>query len=223
MDALKITFTFTGPVVVDSEYPIHLDALVAWCAVDEAESFGAANAWAAGDELGHIFGKAEGSDGQWVWQASRLHFTPASERFMMNMIRKCDPLLYMEGYDRGLIDGRKRGAINSGSGQERAYQFLMPYQWFERAEAWCLGDREALEEALARLRAIGKLTRNGFGRIKDVQVEADDSAAERWKVRTLPVGFTGASGTVYAPSLQCLRAPYWKKTNRVLANEPVVV
>lgn len=223
MVALKVTFTFAGPVVLDSEYPIHLDALVAWCAVEDAQSFGAPNAWAAGDDLGHIFGRADSSDGEWVWQASRLHFTPASERFMMNMIRKCDPLSYMDGYDRGLIDGRMRGSINSGSGQERAYQFLMPYQWFSCAEAWCLGEREALEDALTHLRAIGKLTRNGFGQIKNFRIEEDQSAEARWKVRTLPLGIEGASGVLYAPSMQCLRAPYWKKVNRVLANEPLML
>ena len=223
MEALKVTFTFAGPVVIDSEYPIHLDALLAWCVVDEAESVAMPNAWAAGDDLGHIVGRAEAPDEQWVWQASRLVFAQASERFMMNMVRKCEPLVYMDGYDRGLIDGRKRNTINSGSGQERAYQFLMPYQWFERAEAWCLGSREALEETLARLHAIGKLTRNGFGQIKGIQVEPDKQAADRWKWRTLPQGIEGAKDTVYAPTLQCIRAPYWKKTNRVPANEPLIL
>ncbi|MCW5296468.1 type IV CRISPR-associated protein Csf3 [Verminephrobacter eiseniae] len=222
MDALKVTFTFTSPVVMDSEYPIHLDALVAWCVADEAESFGAPDPWAAGDDLSHALGKTDASDAVWVWQASRLHFVPASERVMMNMIRRCDPLLYMEGFDRGLID-TKRKSINSRSGQERAYQFLMPYQWFERAEAWCLGDRETLEEVLKRLRFIGKLSRNGFGVIKDVLVESDEQAIDRWKVRTLPRSMEGAANVMYVHSFQCLRAPYWKKPNRVLANEPVVV
>ena len=77
------------------------------------------------DELGHILGRSEiGHEGQWVWQASRLHFTPASERFFMSMIRKCDPLLYLDGFERGLIHGRTRKLIDSGSGHERAYQFL---------------------------------------------------------------------------------------------------
>jgi CRISPR type IV-associated protein Csf3 len=223
MEALKVTFTFTSPVVRESEYPIHLDALAAWCIVDEAESFGADNAWAAGDDLSHIFGKAEAPDGQWVWQASCLHFTPASERALINMIRKCDPLRYMAGYDRGVIDGRSRKHITSGSGQERAYQFFAPYQWFARAEAWCLADRDALEDLLGRLRSIGKMGRNGFGLIKDVVIESDDMANEQWKVRTLPLSMSGAPNATYTPTLQCLHAPYWKKTNRVLANEPLLV
>ena len=29
METLKITFTFSAPIFIDSEYPIHMDAIVA--------------------------------------------------------------------------------------------------------------------------------------------------------------------------------------------------
>lgn len=223
MEPLKVTFTFTSPVVKDSEYPLYLDALLAWCVMDEAESIGHGDAWAAADDLSHLLESAE-AEGGWVWKASALRFTPASERFMMNMIRRCDPLLYMDGMDRGRIDmRRKRNSINAGSGQERAYQFLMPYQWMEKAEAWCIGDKEAIAEALARLSGVGKLTRNGFGAIHSVTVEPDLAAATQWRLRVLPAGMSGADGFQYVPALQCLRAPYWKKTNRVMALEPLLL
>jgi len=224
MEPLKVTFTFTSPVVRDSEYPIYLDALLAWCVADEAESLGGdVNAWSVADDLSHLLALAE-ADGGWVWKASSLQFAPASERFMMNMIRCCDPLLYMDGIDRGRIDVRReRNIINSGSGQERAYQLLVPYQWMRKAEAWCIGDREMLVEALARLPGVGKLTRNGFGAIRTVTVEPDAAAATQWQLRVLPVGMEGVDGCQYVPTLQCLRAPYWKKTNRVLAKEPVLL
>jgi CRISPR type IV-associated protein Csf3 len=218
---LKVTFTFTTPVVRDSEYPLHLDALLAWSVVEEAESFGADDAWAAANDLSHLLA-SESSKSGWVWKASALRFTPASERFLMSMIRKSDPLLYMDGIDRGRIEmKRQRSTINTGSGQERAYQFLMPHQWMEKAEAWCIGDLEMIAEALARLNGVGKLIRNGFGAIRTINIESDPQAETRWRLRVLPSDMRGAEDCRYVPALHCLRAPYWKKTDRILAMEPI--
>lgn len=223
MEPLKVTFSFTSPVVIDSEYPIHLDALLAWCVADEATSLGSENAWSAAEDLSYLL-ESEASQNGWVWKASALKFTPKSEKIMMNMIRRCDPLIYMDGFDRDRIEvRRKRNIINSASGQERAYQFLMPYQWMEKAEAWCVGDQEMISEALSRLTCVGKLGRNGFGSLRSFSVEKDSSADMRWRMRVLPEGMAGADDVQYMPALQCLRAPYWKKTNRVMAREPILI
>ncbi len=56
-----------------------------------------------------------------------------------------------------------------------------------------------------------------------VHIEEDGEAVDRWRVRTLPLGIDGAAGTTYVPAFQCLRAPYWKKTARVMSNEPVQI
>jgi len=219
VEPLKVTFTFTSPVVRDSEFPLHLDALIAWCVSEEAQSVGSSNPWKDAENLEHVLEKAHAPDGQWVWKASVLSFTPRSERHLMNMIRKCDPLFYMKGYDSGLIEGRSRSGINSGSGQERAYQFLMPYQWMECAEAWCIGDQEELEDLLKLLPAVGKLSRNGFGAINKVVVEEDRDAERLWQRRVVPPGLEG-QGIEYFPVKQCIRAPYWRKQNQVSALEP---
>jgi CRISPR type IV-associated protein Csf3 len=221
-EPLRITFTFCSPVVRDSEYLLHADALLAWCRVNEAESEGNADAWAAGDDLSHLLAKAE-SEGGWVWKASALHFKPASEKFMMSMIRKSEPLEYMYALDRGFIQiRRERTYINTMSGQERAYQFLHTYQWMEKAEAWVIGKRAEITKALTRLTAIGKLTRNGFGVLREIKVAPDEEAQTLWRVRILPTGMDGDRNHEYIPTLQCLRAPYWKKMSRVMAQEPVL-
>jgi len=223
VEPLKVTFRFCTPLVQNSEYPIYLDALLAWCLADRQEAAGSANPWLEADDLSTCLERAISPQGEWVWKASALLFTPAGERFMMNMVRRCDPLLYLEGMDGGRIDmKRRRSFIHSGTGQERAYQFLMPYQWMEKGEAWCIGNRMALAALFARLPAIGKMARNGFGLLRDVVITPAAEAQMRWKLRVLPQGMAGADGVTYLPSLQCLRAPYWKKINRIMAQEPLL-
>lgn len=228
MEALAITFTFCQPVVRDSEHPIQLDALLAWAVAQEAEEFGSDNAWSDADDLSHLLERSSAQEeglehpDQWVWKASQLVFTPTTERFMQSMVRKLEPEAYSDAYGRDLIQGRGRTYINSGSGQERAYQFLMPYQWMEKATAWCVGDAQGIREALSRLHGIGKLTRNGYGQIRDIEIQTDERAAELWRQRILPAGMRGTPGVPYAPAMHCLRAPYWKKTSRQVAQEPVL-
>lgn len=225
MQPLKVTFRFSSPVVMDSEYGIHLDGLLAWAVADEAERFGSSSAWEDAQDLHYLLEKAEDADsGEWVWKASQVIFQPASERFFFNMIRKADPLTYLEGIDAGHIHQRReRSYIDTQSGSLRAYQLLAPYQWMEKAECWCIGDQEAIQEHLAHVTSLGKMRRNGYGALASIVVEPDPAAITLWKLRTLPVGMTGAPGHQYAETLQCLSAPYWDRRKRVMAKEPILM
>lgn len=223
MEPLRVTFTFRAPVVRDSDYPLHLDALLAWCVADEAEARGLPEAWAVADDLGHLLARAESPSGEWVWQASELMFDAASERFWINAVRKADPVGFMEAMDRGWIDMRRpRGSLNTRSGSDRAYQWLTPYQWMERATAWCVGDRAQIEQALGRLSAIGKMTRNGWGLLATKKVESDPAAGEAWKRRFLPEGIQGQADASYESAMHCPRPPYWRKTAKIVGRLPLV-
>jgi CRISPR type IV-associated protein Csf3 len=222
MVPFKVTFTLTSPVVTDSEYPVHLDALLAWAEADEAEAFGQDNPWELADDLSHLL-DSEGEGDHLVWKASILRFTPASEKLPINMTRKCNPEDYLRDLDRGAFKPKRSlTRVNTRSGQLRAFKFYALCQWMEKVEAWGVGDLDLVRERLGRLHNIGKLARNGFGMIREVVVEPCDEAAELWRVRVLPKGIKGAKGVHYAPGLHCLRAPYWKKINQVEALEPIV-
>lgn len=222
LQPLKVTFRFRSPVVRDAEYPIHLDGLLAWCVMDAATEAGSADPWVDAENLDRLLGVESGAD-EWVWQASALHFTPMSERVMTHLVRRSDPLLYMDGIDRGLIQMRRtRNQITTASGQERAYHVIYPYQWMDRAEAWCIGARDAVTAMLNRLPAIGKMARNGYGAIESFSVEYDDDAEWRWRVRTLPMGVPMAESVEYVPAIQCPRPPYWRKMNRTAVMEPCI-
>lgn len=232
MQPLKITFTFSAPVFIDSEYPTHLDALVASGVCREAEAAGSVEPWLVADDLSACLDRTEGVE--WVWKASKLVFTPASGIQFQNMIRKADPARYFADLEQGVWSGKnpteerplginpETFGINTGSGQQRGYQWLSASQWVEKAEAWAVGDKQALEYYLEKLEQIGKIGRNGYGRIKTMTIEsAAPAEAEMWRLRVLPQGEAGAEGVRYEPVGACLRAPYWKKLNRVIAKEPL--
>lgn len=233
MEPLKIIFTFAAPVFVDSEYPIYLDALAAFGVMKDAESLGSENPWADADDLSSCLDRTEGDE--WVWKASRLIFTPASGIMFQNMIRKSDPDRYFRDLGeywtgRSADEDKPLGnikpdtfRINTGSGQQRGYQWLSASQWMEKAEAWVVGDREGLEHYLSQLSHVGKIGRNGYGLIRSFVIEpAAESDAENWRLRALPISEPGAPGVQYEPVQTCIRAPYWKKLQRVVAKEPVI-
>ncbi len=221
MQPLRIEWTFTSPVVVNSNYLQHLDALVAFAVCDEARELGASNAVELSQELGHVFAQLRSPGGD-VWKASALLYTPSTEIFTATMVRRTDPLEYIKEQDKGLLLGRARNSFNSGSGPDRNYFIHHSYQWMERATAWCIADEGELRAALTRIHALGKMTRNGFGWIKDVTIVRDDEAHDRWKFRVLPLGLDGCQGLAYIPARHCLQPPYWDRKNAVDSMEPVV-
>lgn len=226
MNSFAVEFTFSAPVVQPSEYPIHLDGLIAYSVMKELEELGEADPWAASADLSHILERTEGDS--WVWKASMLIFSPAESFDFQNMIRKSDPERYMDDLTAGLWAPKREVRpetfrIDTRSGQQRGYQWLSPMQWMKSAVAYGIGDMEMVHEALSRLEYIGKMGRNGFGRISKIQVSEASDHVDAWKLRVLPPEIMGKEGIRYEPVQACLRAPYWRKTDRVKAQEPLLM
>ena len=223
MSPLKITFRFASPVVVDSEYPINLDALLAWSRVREAEEAKDTLPWLLQDDL--PLDKAGAGD-DWVWKASQLLFSAAAPRQLVNQQRKCDPDRFYRDFQNKhwkAMRGDNAPTINPLSGQFRAYQFYVSTQWMARAEAWCIGNIDRVKALISRIDHVGKMGRNGFGLIKSIDVEIDPAASEQWKLRALPADVAGAPGMQYFDSLSPPRAPYWEEQRRVRMREPVIL
>lgn len=224
MQALEITFTLASPVVMDSDHPTHLDGLLASCVADEAEEFGSADAWKDAEDLSHLLERTDVDDtGAWVWKASALRFTPATERFFTSIVRRCEPEAFMDTMDSGVLNMRRpRSYLSSGSGHERAYFLLHPYQWMEKATAWCIGDASEIQTALQRIRYLGKMGRNGYGAVRSVAVGPSQSA-EAWRRRFLPNTIEGEQGIQYVPATRRLQAPYWRKTGMSPCKAPLAL
>jgi len=208
-----------------------MDAIIASAVCRLSEEYGSENAWLDAENLSGYLDKTTGDD--WVWKASRLIFTPSSGINFQNQIRKSDPDRYFK--DLGVYwTGKKPSEekpigsitpetfrINTGSGQQRGYQWLTASQWMSKAEAWVIGDKSALEDLLSSMTHIGKMSRNDYGRIKSMTIESV-ADADNWKLRVLPLDEDGLAGVKYEPVNACLRAPYWKNTNRGQVKEPLV-
>jgi CRISPR type IV-associated protein Csf3 len=235
MEPLKVTLRFAAPVLRDSEHPIHLDAIIARALMLELEEHGSDNAWRESDDLSAIFEHTDAKDstnGGWVWKASMLKLTPAMPRQWVNQIRKCDPAAYFDdlgvywvgsGMQNELGINPDTFSIRKKSGQNRGYQWLSSTQWMDSAEAWAVADPDALQHYLSQINHIGKKGVNGYGRIRSFAIEKAPAGEEdNWMLRTLPQGVAGKANVQYEPVNACLRAPYWKKLERVMAMEPLV-
>ena len=218
---LRVTWTFAAPVVMTNDYLLHLDALVAYSIYEEATEAGASNAVELSEDMNHVF-QSMVSPTDSVWSASAVCFTPAAEIFTTTMVRRSEPEAFMQAQDSGLLHGRKRSLLETGKGPNRAYFIHHPYQWMKKATAWCLADELELKNALSRIQALGKMTRNGFGRIASTTIEHDEVALDKWKLRYLPLDMDGAAGIEYATTKTCcLRPPYWERSKAVPSKEPV--
>ena len=88
----------TAWIMLDSDYPLHLDSYLAWARVNEEEEKGVINSWPAGDDL--QLTKA-GQGDIFVWQCSRLVFTPKAPREIINMQRKTSLDQFYTDFDKG--------------------------------------------------------------------------------------------------------------------------
>jgi len=232
MSPLKITFKLGAPLAIDSESPFHLDALVGAMLCERLQRAGHEDAWSASADLSPFLERADFTKG-WVWKASALQFTPVKNVPMLfahrNTIRRSDPESFYDAHLR--VDWTEERSLNpktwkvdTASGQLRAYQWLLRTRLVDEAVSWAVGDRDALADLLAGVRHIGKVRRNDFGRVTSVSVEeAAPEDADRWMLRTLPEDATGLPGVEYAKVVSTLRAPYWRKTERVIAQEPILM
>jgi CRISPR type IV-associated protein Csf3 len=223
MEPFKVTFTFRSPLIVQDEYPTHLDGLLAWCVAEEATEIGLEDPWERSFDLSHLLAQEKPVDAHAVWKASQVIFTPATEIMLaMNMTRKTEAIDYVEAKDANILS-MKAENLRTDSGQMRNYQMLVAVQWMAKAEAWGIGDIDEIRKALRRLRGIGKQTRNGYGLLRSTQVTACPDALDKWRLRTLPNEIAGTPGVAYAPCLSRVAPPYWQKATMTMAKAPILM
>lgn len=206
MVPLRVAWTLRAPMIVP-EYLIHLDALLAWAAVDEAGML------EAQEQL--PLGRVDG-----VWQASALRLIPLSEIRSVPMVRRYDEMAFLDAIDQK-VTTCDAALLCSSSGRYRAYLMQGKSRWYD-IEAWCVGDKEGVARLLRRIGQIGKLRRNSHGKVHTFLVEEDPRALELWQWRVLPAGFSRKiSGVDYQPLRHAVSPPYWNPLSRVDAVMPI--
>lgn len=211
----RVVATIADPVITVAD-PMHLDGPLAYCAylaaresgvvlppltVDRCADFRVPLAtWTRPAPAGTNPALLAADGTVWGWCCSRAvlteHGTTAVE------IRKKPPT---QEYARYTTDARH----HDGLGAHKARNITYPGRLVTHVTWWALGDQDATASLLTRLRALGRVTGHGNGRVLKVEVQEGGPAdRDAWMNRDFPapVG-RGVPGAV--------RAPYWHGTRKM--------
>ena len=204
MEALRLTFRL-ATAMVDPGHPVHLDAVLAFAAVQAA-----GGDLAAAERL--PLERHEPQAAPWCWKASRI-VPHVVLRDVLPVTRAFEPWAWAEDRDVRYAGGPR--VLTGGTGPYKSYQLRFGMIQADVAIAYALGERAGIEALLAGIHHLGKLARLGCGEIVSVRVEPDEAARECWAYRTLPDQRPG-----YRAALATVRPPYWRRGDRTRAWEP---
>ena len=196
--------------MVVPERPIHLDALLASAKVDEHRRCGQPleKALSAQDDL--PVEKAVGPDGAWVWKASQLLFCASSPPINVQMTRRVD--VDVLAADRDHVFTSRRQTVKVGTGPFRNYDLRFPVQWQGEVTAYGIGEVGTVEGLLRTINSLGRLRRNGWGKIASLEVApAAVETTDYWKRRALPLSFLPQTLTGHRLAYGTCRPPYWDR------------
>lgn len=220
MQALRIDWQLDRPVACRS-HEIHLDSLLAWARVQEADGD-----WTVRHDLPLAVARPRGDD--WCFKASVVQFQSLEAARLMHMVRRTDVnQIALDGLDGGL--DLRQSTINTGASHLKGFSWYQPTQHCSSAVAWCVGDLERITELLGRVLSLGKLARNNLGQVKSFSVvAAPDGEDDHWLARALPVSFEGTPemdrandlGIQFARAQGRAQPPYWSSEKSVVL-EPI--
>lgn len=210
MATLEVCWTLSRPMRAPDRL-LHLDALLAWGAVDRARAAGAAHP----DEARHHLPlERHESPRGWCWRASALVLEPAGPEWLDLETR---PIDYAQAaLDQGSIYERGPGRYNRQSGRYKGGLWWRRRVQARAVRAWCEGDPEEVTALLARITHLGPGRRNNWGRVRRVSVRPLGSARGYWRHRAMPDPAPG-----YAPVMGTLRPDYWDRRAYQVVYEPM--
>lgn len=230
MEALKVTFNLDNTGVVMPVFPLHLDSLAAYAVTQrylpflEAHSIEALRALS--DDL-PIEKHRVGND--WVYKASALVPEGTIEHTTHFYTQRID----QDQYAKDVVSGKvTKGKYVAGQplkphalkldvvrGHDRNMLGFYPIANIRKLVAYCIADKEALEEILIGydfITHIGKRRRQGYGRISSIEIERDEAALIMWQHRVKPWKLVDDD----EPIMATCRPPYFDKTLAVEAYIP---
>lgn len=216
MKPLRIDWTFSSPLIVSDFAPVHLDALLAYAMVADAENNEEEDPFSFQEKL-----PLKKQDK--TWKASQLLFVRNQSPFLISMVRSYEGMSMMTDFDVYYTQKSfPKSACNQGSGKYKAYTFTQRACWMKSATAWCIGNKKKVQDLLEQVPYIGKLTRNGFGKVASLTIVEDNRAYENWAIRVLPAPTDCKSaGIDYVDIQSPLTPPYWDKLKMTSAIKPI--
>ena len=206
MRAVRVTFTLRSPMVIPPGAK-HLDALLSWAAVQQADFAQHASPWDAQHDIG-VARHTAGDD--WCFMAGALEIDWLGERDKLHYTKQQKVERYADAFMDGLL--AKRPYFNGVSGSTKAGSYIEPIRWTRSVTGYAVvEDYQRFSELLPWITHIGKLHHKGFGAVKSFAVVDDEQANTKWMHRNLPAGtdLAGVSKT-HATAMGALVSPYWK-------------
>lgn len=207
---IKVTLGI-GTAILAPERPVHLDALLAWAAVDEAKAAASDSPFCAQEDL------PLEKDDSGVWKASAFSWDAAkSEHFTASRTRSTDSDDMLRDIKKGVLKYRGKRILTS-SGPLKQFLITEPLIAIREVYAYAMvTDIKRFETLLARLTGFGSTRGVGRGKIVAINLKEDLDAATNWEHRVLPYQKEG-----YAKVEAACRPPYWKSDNLQVAYEPM--
>lgn len=215
---LRVDITIkNGSPIREPKHLIHLDALLAYVAVqrsmaDGAEDFSAQERLPL-DTLTHEDASHP------VWAASALFYQPHLKE-LRYWSRKTNLGAIAKAQEDGVLKTRA-SKITTGSGPWKAYSEFEPLIHVRNLTAWCVGDKETICDWLSEINFIGKRRSRGYGEVSNIEVSEDEMAYDKVKCRTL----TWQEDERYVPMICGTKPPYFERRpgfyplSSVFANE----
>lgn len=207
----KVTWELHAPVVVPA-MPLHLDALLAWARVHQAELAGDRDALALQHDLPL---QRHETAGGWCFMASMVHFDFQAPRQQLHMTKRADLDAQVRAFAAGVF-GKKKPPFDPSRGLTKGASLQIPQAFARTAWACGVGDIEQVRALLATVTSLGKLRRHGKGAVRAFDVAQWDGAAEQWSRRNLPHDSSFADGSTHALAQQRLHPPYWSKESQMV-------
>lgn len=190
---------------------MHLDALLAWSAVREAEEAGHPSPLDAQESLPLASDAGEGGA---VWCASQLMWQPLAPPNQMMVTKRFE--LEELARRKGKVYEGGPNQMTPGTGPYKSFMFHVPTVWASQVVAYAIGNLSEVDRLLSRVTHIGKMRRIGLGQIGHYQVDVDQEAERFWKLRIMPRALDG-----YEPIMAVTRPPYWGSERRQPAWVPM--
>lgn len=214
---LKVTINLSSPMVEPGGH-FHLDALLGALRVQVARQEACSE---VDPEVFHHeipVARHTYPCGEWVFKASAFHLEHlAPTEIFMQTGRIHLPTVAQAREEGGWLKLRANKP-NIGSGPLRNSLFHIPLLW-ATLTAYCVGNREGIEELLQECRQVGGRRGVGCGQVQSVVVEEIDEQDCAWEHRQLPV--SSNLHDTHALSIGALRAPYWDRTAHMEVLTPV--
>lgn len=211
---LRITFDVVTPWCPPA-LGLHLDGLIGWALVKEAESEGRFIEDYDAVLADLPFDRHETPSG-WVWKASFVRPTHVHGTELRYMTAKTATEEFARRMVAGTIEGKPLTTIDTVRGPYKNAAEFYHIEHVDRCVAYCVGDPERIAPLLDQITHLGRRARLDHGRIGSFAVDEDEQAVTLWRQRHMPEPENG-----HQPIMGRLQPPYWMGEGRTHVWRPL--